>query len=341
MNNVFPLARYRFTWRVTHTLALPDYAGSALRGAFGHALRQLACVTKAKECAECPLLAQCPYPQVFSPHDIPRTAHADDKHWFSTMVQIPAPYVIEPPAWGRNTLQPDAKFSFNMVLFGDALAQLPLIILAWRRALLRGLTRSEGKAELQRVEWLPDGEHGQTIYQESSPVIVAHEATLSTLAPTTPHNVHIELVSPLRVQRDKKILSARELTAGIFIRNLIRRVSLLKQFHLHETTSIVNSADTLAAITALNTLADNLHDERRLKWQEWKRYSTRQRQEMALGGVMGHWLLKQVPPELYTYLYLGQWLHIGKETVFGLGHYRIVTAPWQPIERLHSEQRSA
>ncbi len=44
----FPAARYRFEWRVTRALRLPDYAGSTLRGAFGHALRKVACMTEQK-----------------------------------------------------------------------------------------------------------------------------------------------------------------------------------------------------------------------------------------------------------------------------------------------------
>jgi hypothetical protein len=35
----FPLARYRFEWQAATPIRLPDYAGSMLRGAFGHALR--------------------------------------------------------------------------------------------------------------------------------------------------------------------------------------------------------------------------------------------------------------------------------------------------------------
>lgn len=63
----FPLARYRLEWRTTAPIRLPDYAGSMLRGAFGHALRSLACMTRAKTCEGCALLAGCPYPALFAP----------------------------------------------------------------------------------------------------------------------------------------------------------------------------------------------------------------------------------------------------------------------------------
>ena len=53
---MLPLARYRFHWRVSAPIHLPAYAGSMLRGAFGHALRRLACMTRQADCAACPLL---------------------------------------------------------------------------------------------------------------------------------------------------------------------------------------------------------------------------------------------------------------------------------------------
>lgn len=36
----WPLARYKFVFKVERPIELPDYAGSAFRGAFGRALRK-------------------------------------------------------------------------------------------------------------------------------------------------------------------------------------------------------------------------------------------------------------------------------------------------------------
>ncbi|MDV7399370.1 CRISPR system precrRNA processing endoribonuclease RAMP protein Cas6, partial [Arthrospira platensis SPKY1] len=55
---------------------------------------------------------------------------------------------------------------------------------------------------------------------------------------------------------------------------------------------------------------------------DWERYSSRQKQKMKLGGLVGRWQLLQVPAPLLPFVHLGQWLHVGKEGAFGLGKYQ-------------------
>lgn len=61
-----PIARYRFSFLLNENLCLPPYAGSTLRGVFGHALRKAACMTRQKECGGCSLLQTCPYSRIFA-----------------------------------------------------------------------------------------------------------------------------------------------------------------------------------------------------------------------------------------------------------------------------------
>ena len=145
---------------------MPDYAGSMFRGAFGHALRQLSCMTRQKECGGCPLLSTCPYPAIFSP--TPPAQHALQK--FSA---IPVPYVIEPPEMGARLLEAGESLSFGMVLIGKALRELPLVILAWRRALARGVGAGDGTADLVRVT-LCHGSEEVEVHRPESGAIADH-----------------------------------------------------------------------------------------------------------------------------------------------------------------------
>ena len=86
---LLPLARYRFTAQVQQPLALPEYAGSLLRGQFGAALRNVACMTRQPTCPGCPLLQTCPYTRIFEAPPPPKGQHA-----LQDFSQIPNPYVL-------------------------------------------------------------------------------------------------------------------------------------------------------------------------------------------------------------------------------------------------------
>ena len=308
----FPVARYRLEWQVTDPIRLPAYAGSMLRGAFGHALRHLACMTKQKDCGGCPLHNTCPYPKIFSPP-------APASHSLQKFSSIPVPYVIEPMNWGERTLHPGETTHFHLVLIGQALNELPLIVLAWRRALLRGLGKSEGKAELLRV--VHCGEHAeQSIYHPAQNSIAQHLQKISLSATCdTAQNIRLRFATPLRLQQNGHALPPDKLDARTFLIALVRRANLLAEFHAG--SALVND---FAPLVAAST---QLQETKNLRWLDWTRYSSRQQQSMALGGVVGEWQISGNLAPFLPFLHLGQWLHVGKEASFGLGHYLAKTGP--------------
>ena len=58
MTAALSLARYRVTFEAIEPLALPEYLGSTLRGAFGGAFRRLCCL--APDGGECPARLRAP-----------------------------------------------------------------------------------------------------------------------------------------------------------------------------------------------------------------------------------------------------------------------------------------
>lgn len=303
----FPVARYRFTFEADTPLHLPDYAGSTLRGAFGGALRRVACLTRERDCKPCALYRTCPYPQIFE-------TPPPEQHALQKFSQIPNPYVIEPPAWGKRHYLAREKFNFDFVLAGRARQQLPLVILAWQRAFQHGVGKGDGTATLVLVEQT-DRQDAHPIYSKEQPVIAGHEtgAPLPGLDGTKTITLNIE--TPLRLQANGKplgpdILKPRDLLVG-----LVRRIALISEFH----------ADTPLPLdfAALAKQAETIHDSKNLKWLDWTRYSSRQQQKMSLGGVVGKWQLEGELAPFLPFLYLGQWLHVGKNATFGLGKYQL------------------
>lgn len=302
------LARYRLDFTVETPLSLPAFAGSTLRGAFGGALRASACMTKAKVCDGCPLLTSCPYAVVFEPR--PPTAG----HSLQDFNQIPRAYVIEPPQWGENTYAPSETLSFHLVLAGRVVEQLPLILWAFHKGFQRRLGKGDGTVSLARV-WHVTGDETTLILDGPGGHIAAHEATVPPAPTFAGDAVTLHFDAPLRLQTNGRRATAEEFTPRKLLNTLIRRIALIHEFH--------GPGQLALDFKALAALADALGSEKQLHWRDWTRYSSRQRQKMDLGGVIGSWKLTGDLAPFLPFLHLGQWLHVGKEAAFGLGGYRL------------------
>ncbi len=308
-----PVARYRFTAKLHAPLRLPNYAGSLLRGQFGAALRDVACMTRQPSCGGCPLLQTCPYTRIFE-------APAPPTHALQKFNNIPNAYVVEPPPLGTRELDAGQRLVFHMVLAGGALAQLALVVFAWQRALAQGLTRARSVAELESVAWVDEAGAATPVWTHEAPVIAGHEASLRVAAPASSlGGIALSVHTPLRLQSQGHPLRPEQLTPRALIAAVARRAALMMEFH-------AGLADWGPQVQQVVELAQTLSDTRDLRWQDWTRYSSRQQQEMTLGGVLGRWSLHGPSPSLvsvWPWLWLGQWLHVGKNATMGMGAYNL------------------
>lgn len=317
-----PIARYRFSARVLNTLALPSYAGSLLRGQFGAVLRHLACMTRQPTCTNCPLRATCPYTCIFE-------APAPANHTLQHFSAIPNAYVVEPPTHitaapkseqAPYILESGQELVFHMVLVGNALKQLPMVIVAWQRALRQGLTKARSRAELTQVQWVDTHGACHPVWSTEQPQVQAHTASIALpLPPKTTQGFVLHIHTPLRLQHQGIPLQPRQLSPRTLISAVARRAALVLEFHAAQPQWGTQVSTTTA-------LAEQITDQRDLHWFDWKRYSSRQQQQMTLGGVVGQWQLHgptHALASVWPWLWLGQWLHVGKNASFGLGNYRL------------------
>ncbi len=336
-----PIARYRFTAIVQQPLHLPNYAGSLLRGQFGAALRNVACMTRQPSCPGCPLIPTCPYTRIFEAPPPPKGSHA-----LQNFSQIPNPYLIEPPTPGARVLDADDDLVFHLVLVGHAIDQLALIIFALQRALRQGLSKARVPTDLLQVDWLDAQGQPHPIWHMEHPTLRVHPATLAppqdlpidtkTIAASAyatratglnsgfsqnDAQLTLHIQTPLRLQQQGKPLGVGQLTPRTLVAALARRVALMMEFHTGQT-------GWGEAAKAITHLSESLRDTQDLLWFDWTRYSSRQQQEMTLGGVLGSWTLHgsaDAIAQIQPWLWLGQWLHVGKNATMGLGGYTIKT----------------
>jgi hypothetical protein len=311
-----PANRYQFNFAVETPLHLNFYSGSMLRGAFGHALRQLSCMTKMADCKTCPLYRTCPYPAIFE-------TPPPENHGLQAFTEIPAPYIIEPPALGSKDYQPGDILSFSMVLIGRAIQQLPLIIYAWQRALARGLGKQQSRASLLDVSLVLNqtptkaGERVVIYTAREGASVINHDHLINKdgfESDNTPQSMTLNIKTPLRIQKKGQTLS-HAMSGRDFIMALVRRYYLLEEFHTthYQAPDFAALAERARAVTA----------ETRFRWCDWARYSNRQQQKMVLGGVLGELELSGQLRPFLPVIHIGQWLHAGNKTTFGMGLYTI------------------
>jgi hypothetical protein len=154
---VLPVGQYRACLSAKDTDLFSTYPGSAIRGAFGHALRKAVCVTRLERCDDCLLYRSCPYSYIF---ETPPPLTSRKMRLYEA---APHPFVFEVPftfdAEPKTNCQ---EIGFN--LFGRGNRFLPYVVYALEEAGKRGIGRKRIPLALDMVvqctdwnsnEWKP------------------------------------------------------------------------------------------------------------------------------------------------------------------------------------------
>ncbi len=279
-----PLERWSLRLNLARPLHYSEHCGSLLRGAFGHALKSLAC-----HCAGDHHQTDCLYQQIFEPQQ--------PSDWPARYRDCPPAYVISPPPLERHDL---TRLDFDITLLGPSLAQRGLVWAAWQQASRQGLGASRIPARLEarsHAEQLPESPAGTAL--------------------------RLQLTSPLLLKRKKtgqvasKALSPGQITAEDLLIALHRRLALTQRLYGVPQRPLPELDDWLEAVPGMS-LHSQLHEH------HYSRHSSRQQQRMPLYGLCGEIQINgTIPASLREALALGQWLHIGGKTALGLGGYRL------------------
>ena len=305
----FRLARYRVILTALSTILMPPYAGSTLRGGFGHAFRKMVCTQGPIDCRDCTLKAVCPYPYIFE------TAPFEGAQQLRTYGDVPRPFVID-PLDTRGEYRRDESFAFRLTLIGHAIDYLPYFLVSFRELGEIGIGKGRGRFQLTQV--LTDGE--ESIYDGDTQMVHNRNNALSfddiqqeaESLPTDQLTVH--LLTPTRITHEGQITD--KLPFHLFWRRLIGRISALGYFHCGESLAL-DFKGLIAQAETVQTVQSGL------RWHDWTRYSSRQNQKMQLGGLVGSVDYAGDLAAFLPFVALGAFLHVGKNATFGLGKYKV------------------
>ncbi|MBB5015889.1 CRISPR system precrRNA processing endoribonuclease RAMP protein Cas6 [Rehaibacterium terrae] len=294
------LSVYRLHLRGSGAVATPPPL-AIWRSAWGAALRQMACVTGAKQCTGCPVPASCNYRRIFDP--LPPPAHA-----LGSLSAVPPPYVL-------NEVSATASgCCLEFVLMGPAQEQIGLVLASLAKTGRNGVGKARlmyAPDRLMRLEqgrWCPDSS-----VPTQAPSLCLGPLTVA--APRERGELVIELQSPLRLQEGGQILRPDRFTASRWLIGLVRRLGLLCDLYGKPLGL------DFAQMTAWSR--EVTMPEAELRWMHETRWSSRQGQCHPTSGIVGRFRMSGPLAPFEKLLQIGVHLHVGKQAAFGNGRYRV------------------
>lgn len=313
----FKIAKFKFILQAKESIHLPPYKGSALRGGFGMSFRKTCCVMENQDCRVCQLNQSCAYSYIF---ETPQTDKLNVNYQSSN---LPHPFVIEPPATDQRIFNPGDEIDFGLVLIGKSLDYLPYFVFAFFQLGQMGLGSGKGKFHLKSVLAIdqPGNAPDHPIYDGQTqmlnndfsvwnlPDILAASEKISS------DSLQLNFLTPTRLTDQNQL--ANQLPFDLLIRSILRRVSLLGRIHCGTSWELPFNEIIETAQKSIQTIREAFH------WSDWERYSTRQKQRMKLGGIIGTVTYSGPLAPFIPFILSGEFVHLGKNTTFGLGQYRI------------------
>jgi hypothetical protein len=333
-------------WQRPTTIRESELA-NVLRGGFGLLFRRLVCPPEwfRHECAPCPLYAQCPYGQIFSP------SPPADATCLRKQADLPRPFVIRPyPSTRRSGLRPEqaaaeslpdsesvsrsdtAMLRFGVVLFGRAIDFLPHFVVTLNELSRQGLGPSRTPFTIVDITAMhPDGD--EPLYDAARHEMRRPHRTISrddlVRASVSPDLLlrEVRFLTPTLLRTGSGVdssgrrIPAREITGappfGVLIRRLRDRLSSLCAFFAPEPWQRDDFGD-------LGRLADEVDlIESHTAWEHRWRRSTRTGRSHELSGFIGTATYRFPTPShltaLLPLLRYGELLHVGKHAVWGNG----------------------
>ncbi len=313
--NKFRLAKYEIDIAAGEEgWVLPPYKGSTLRGGFGNAFQRIACAQRHNKCIACLLKASCPYAYIFETFPPPGAKALRNYE------AIPRPFIIEPPLETKTHYAPGEKLTFNLILIGKTIEFLPYFIVSFKELGKLGIGKGRKPFELQEIRAVhPLKNECEVIYTGPDYLIkpvnleIIGEEILAQ-SPAAARQVKLNFLTMTRLKFADEFVERIEF--HILIRNLLRRISSLAYFH-HGWEVAADFNGLIERAADIEILSD------KTRWVDWERYSSRQDNKINLGGVVGEVTYQGDLTEFMPLLLLGQFTHVGKAAVFGMGGYEV------------------
>lgn len=207
----------------------------------------------------------------------------------------PKPFVLLPPLDLLESYSKGHQFSCELTLFGEAVEHHDIAEKAIKYlGLEMGLGYELGKfkvLEVFRSDYKPKG------YPNSQ-------------------QVNVKLTTRLRLKNNNRLQRCTP-DFQLLITRLIGRLKTIEQAYTEHTPDHEYYNALIEKAAKITTAKSTM------EWSDWDRFSGRQKTWMKFGGLLGDAVYEGDLTPFLEILEIGEWLHVGGKTSFGLGKYEL------------------
>jgi hypothetical protein len=227
--------------------------------------------------------------------------------------QQPKPYVICPNDDLKQDWHKNEMYHFDIVLFGQACQLAPVVIDAVNHGQTLGLGAYRTAFSLLSVcSVLP-----------SSIKTGIHISKLNDCLPNTsaPFDTQIEFAlhysTPIRIKTAGHIVKQAP-SLDEWLNHILRRWRQLSTFWVLEDDTLFNTLYAERPRIGDHEVSAHVY------FEDWQRYSKKDKTHLPFGGLKGQVSYCGDIAQALPLLAIGQQLHIGGKTTFGLGAYQLI-----------------
>lgn len=297
-----PYISLRFRAEIVRDVRMPETKTAALRGGMGEMLLRQNCVMD-RDCGGCRFKEACIV-----------------NHTFYSAMKIKPPYVTGAESVGyliecmddRSGFKKGDQFEFTLTLFGESLAFFNIYLQAFCQLGMSGLGKEKAQFRIREV---------RNMY--GRPVVYGSEVDMRQYCIDTvesyvrqrkeellgsPGAWRMTFLTPLSMKYQQEFME--QFDGDALVRAAARRVQMLDYY-------IGVEAETPVFSSCPRAIAQTVRKE------QVRRYSGTQDSHMRLKGITGTMTFDSMPEECLEYLIAGELTHVGRNTSFGFGKYRL------------------
>lgn len=297
--------KLHFTLMFPDRSVLPVSKASAIRGGMGEMLLRANCIRN-RECKVCDFKGEC---------IVQRTMYSqfDSKPDFIT-VGDSVGYIVECEDY-REYYEAGDSLEFNLILFGKTIVYFNQYLQALFALGQNGLGKEKTKFVIVQVT----NTKGYPILDGANVYMKYYEVeTLHNYVDYRMRQAAIDgkpqlmvFLTPLTQKYQGEFLQKFQMDA--ITKSIQRRLYILNCFEGKEIDDFYK--EMLDAPGIVNQKSTQVRVPR---------YSFRHESKMVLKGIKGEIVLDDIPDELLELYFAGELIHIGKNTSFGFGRYRLM-----------------